>query len=254
MPTAIYRHAAQTRPSYLLIAGIWLGLCAASCATAQSVSRVYPRYVVVGQETHFTAEGSKLPVDGSAMLGMKFAFDKPAVCSRGQRDKPTTSTAYYFSCQFQPGVAQAKLRVFHKPSAKVSLKLWDGRVQVLDGPPKVDALVLISPVNYGASVVDCPAGQGCTTVVGSPQAGGLLEVEVVGSNLPHTLTLDGPGCQPVASAPDSANTSLLRFQCQLSGPGEQALAVLTAARDEGGQSLLANRINVMAAAPAVASQ
>ena len=234
--------------------GVWLCLGALAGANAQSVTRVYPRFVVAGQEMHFTAEGSKLPVESNAALGLKFAFDKPAACTAGQRDKPTTATRYYFSCQFQPGVKLAKLRVFHKPSAKTSLKLWDGILQVLDGAPKIDNLLLLSPVDSGQSAVDCQAGQPCITLVGSPQVSKPLAVEVAGSNLPHTLTLEGLACEAVAPKPDLADTSLLRFQCQAPSAGEQALLVLTAPRREGGQALLTSRIDVMAAAVAVAGQ
>ena len=233
---------------------VWLFLGALASANAQSVTRVYPRFVVAGQEMHFTAEGSKLPVESNAALGLKFAFDKPAVCIGGQRDKPTTATRYYFSCQFQPGVKLAKLRVFHKPSTKASLKLWDGTLQVLDGAPKVDALLLLSPVDSGQSAVDCQAGQPCITFVGSPQVSKPLAVEVTGSNLPHTLTLEGLACQALGSKPDLADTSLLHFQCQVPSAGEQGLLVLTAPRSEGGQVLLTSRINVLAAAVAKASQ
>lgn len=234
--------------------GVWLCLGAMASANAQSVTRVYPRFVVAGQEMHFTAEGSKLPVQTNPALGMKFAFDKPAACTGSQRNKPNTPKRYYFSCQFQPGVKLAKLRVFHKPRAKSSLTLWDGTLQVLDGAPKVEAVLLLSPVDSGQSVVDCQAGRPCITLVGSPQVSKPLAVEVTGTNLPHTLTLEGMACEAVAPKPDLANTSLLRFQCQAPRLGEQALHLLTAPRKEGGESLLTGRIDVLAASVTVPGQ
>ena len=125
---------------------------------------------------------------------------------------------------------------------------------MLDDAPKVDALLLLSPVDAGQSLVDCQAGQPCITVVGSPQTNQPLVLEVSGSNLPHTLALDGLACQPMARKPDFANTELLKFQCQAANTGEQALMVLTAPRDQGGQALLAGRIDVQAAGVAVAGQ
>lgn len=215
-------------------------------ASAQSVTRVYPRFVVAGQEAHFTAEGINLPVLTSEALGMKFAVDKPAACTRGQRDKPTTPVGYFFSCQFQPGVKSAKLRVFHRPSAKVSVKLWDGTLQVLDDEPKITSLLLLSQLEDGQTRVACQGAQACIVVIGKPLSGKPLTVEVTGSNLPHTLTVDGLSCQSGALKPDLAETSLLRFQCLGPSSGEHALMVLTAPRGEGGQALLVGRIDVPA--------
>lgn len=223
---------------------------------AQEVTRVYPRYVIAGQEAHFTIEGRRLPSENSATSGMRSSFANPADCSNARRDKPSSSTRYYFACRFKPGaeVERTRLNISHqlKPKGRVktrpkpgaNVRLWEGVLQVLPAAPQIDSLTVVGELDAGRTSVHCQTSRICTTVVGELRPGKPALIELTGSNLPFTLQLRFTACKSGAAPVDLKNTTTRSFTCLPQTEGEQTLHILSARPDEGGQELYSGRVAV----------
>lgn len=215
---------------------------------AQQVSKVYPRYVVAGQEARFVAEGQGFPADAPAALGMKFVISPERFCEGATRYQPVSATRYYFACTIGNANGSVKLRVYNRENARTSTTLWEGRVQVLPVEPAVESVTVLSERVTGQTSVGCPAGPTCMTVVGELAIGVPLVMEVRGSNLPQSLTLDFAGCETPSIASDESNTTYRKLVCTPTLPGILIVRLRTAPLEEGGKELITDRISVSAAA------
>ena len=69
-------------------------------------------------------------------------------------------------------------------------------------------------------------------------------MEVRGSNLPASLSLDFSGCEAAATGRDNQNTAMRVFNCTPRAQGSMPLRVLTAPGAEGGNELITSPVTV----------
>jgi len=227
-------------------------LFASMSLEAQEVTRVYPRYVIAGQETHFTVEGKNLPIETSATLGMRYSFAKPATCSSSRQDKPPTASRYYFSCIIKSKTDKARFSILHQPKVKSKRKtkpadpieLWEGTLQVLPAAPRVSAVSLLGELETGQSIVTCNPSQTCTIVVGDLHSGKPITIDVSGSNLPTTLQIGFAGCKSSFTTSELQNKITRSFTCTPRLEGDQVIRILSAAQNERGVELIASTVAV----------
>ena len=211
---------------------VFMGMC-----QAQEVTKVYPRYAVLGAEARFTAEGTALPKVAGKGIGMKHAFSKSASCTNAQRYRLATTTRYYFSCDMEAATGNPKLTVLSSDKHKETVRLWEGPIQILPGSPKVNSVIVSVLGGSGQTHIRCDSVTSCVTYFGDMQAGKTLNIEVAGSNLPHTLFAAMDGCTVIAPAPDWNNTTTSRFNCPASPVGNSRLQLFSAPPGEGGEIL-----------------
>ena len=194
----------QSQSKLCALVALLILLMAPGAASAQQVTRVLPPFAVAGAEARFTAIGQQFGVAKPAALGMKFTFGRPGDCSDARRFQPVTENAYYFSCTLRPDIASPRLllTVFHRERAQRDTVLWKGPIQVLPGAPVVESVTLVGSQPGAQTSVICNPKQVCLTLVGDLRKGQGAGVEVRGSNLPASLALEFPGCEPASVAQD----------------------------------------------------
>ena len=236
----------QTQPKLCALTALLTLLMASGTGRAQQVTRVFPPYVVAGTEARFTAIGQQFGAAKPAALGMKFTFGRPGDCSDARRFQPLTENAYHFACTLRPEIASPRqLTVFHRERAQRDTVLWKGPIQVLAGAPTVESVTLVGAQPGAQTSVICNPKQVCLTLVGDLRKGQSASVEVRGSNLPASLALEFPGCEPAAAAQDLQNTALRTFNCAARTSGLVTLRVLSASDTDGGTELMASPVTVL---------
>jgi hypothetical protein len=211
---------------------------------AQEVLRIYPPYAVVGQEARFTAEGVGLSKLVGPGVGMKHSFSKSVSCVNPNRFKPATGTRYYFSCKLEEAPPIAKLTVLVAKKAKPAIKLWSGPIQILSAAPKISSVILAADGESRQTNVRCDSGSNCITFVGEIAAGKPVNLEVSGSNLPHSLFPVLDGCIIAPRPHEWTNTTNFLFQCAKAPAGNSRLQFFTAPPNESGEMLFNQTIQL----------
>ena len=116
---------------------------------------------------------------------------------------------------------------------------------MLPGAPAVESVTLVGAQPGAQTSVICNPKQVCLTLVGDLRKGQGASVEVRGNNLPASLALEFPGCEPVSAAQDLQNTALRTFNCAARTSGLVTLRVLSAPDTDGGTELMASPVTVL---------
>lgn len=227
-------HQRMSRTTSLLLSGFAVF---STSVFAQAVDFVYPRFVVAGTTTAFTAVGSDLSPASKRSAVLKHRFAKPAVCTDPKIHKPQTKKRYYFTCTLQSEPKLAKLHISSVSKKSGSTALWDGDIQVLNAPPSIKTVTVVSDALDGQSQVSCQPMKPCLITAGKLEANQSIRVEIEGQNLPASLQWSVGGCRSLSNWGNPSNTTTLKFDCNSVIAGQNTLSILTAPKSEGGVAI-----------------
>ncbi len=230
----------ESRCTYLVVA--IFQLLATQAALGQQVNSVYPRYAVAGLETTFTVEGVGFPSKPRAASRLDVSVSLGS-CARPARIVQITPQRFRFACTLNPGRQSVNLAILLKNKKTVKRVLWQDSIQILPARPMVSYLAVGGADFNGETTVVCQSDSACQITDGVRMAGKSFPLEVAGSNLPNSTTVEGGNCALNASA-TSRSTERQYFNCTLKQGGDWPLKVLSARPREGGISLFNSMVTV----------